>query len=41
MGPVHTGIFNLADLTLTLGLAALLLEWPFSALSGGGRAPGT
>jgi signal peptidase II len=39
MGPVHTGIFNLADLTLTLGLAALLLERPLSIWSGG-RAPG-
>jgi signal peptidase II len=32
LGPVHTGIFNFADVTLMLGLAALLLEQPLIAL---------
>jgi lipoprotein signal peptidase len=40
IGPLHTGIFNLADLALVLALVALLLERPLSALFGF-RGPAT
>jgi signal peptidase II len=32
VGPLHTGIFNLADVLVMLGLAGLLLERPLFAL---------
>jgi signal peptidase II len=33
IGPLHTGIFNVADVILMLGLAGLLLERPLAKLS--------
>ena len=34
IGVVHTGVFNLADVTLVLGLTGMLLERPLCALAG-------
>jgi signal peptidase II len=34
VGPLHTGIFNVADVILMLGLVGLLLERPWAALGG-------
>ena len=33
VGPLHTGIFNVADVILMLGLTDLLLERPLAPLS--------
>jgi len=32
-GPLHTGVFNVADMTITLGVIWLMTSWMFTSRS--------